>query len=486
MAQNTVTRGRNRLPLTTQRVLKALSLFTGVQSVSVLVAIIRTKLVALWIGPAGVGILSLYAWAIQLITTITQFNIGQSAVRDISRTVGCDSKVRMAALVRRLGLVIGVGGGLLTMLLSPLLSKLTFGDYTHTTAFIALATLLPLSAVTAAEGALMQGFERLRQLAKSTVLGAVVGTAVAIPLYYFFRINAIVPVLICFGLSNCAFALVYGVRTDSTDSPGVLRALREGREMLRLGSYLTVSTFAGLGATYAFMVFLNGRYSEETVGVFNSGSTLLTSYVGIIFTAISMEFYPRLSKVVGSAFRTRTVVSHEASMSLLVVCPVTVIVICCGELIINILYSSGFEAASPFVSIGMIAMTLKAPAWCMAYCMVARGDGRTFLITEIASAVLYLVLSTLLFSRFGFTGLGVAYVVWYVFYMAVVYYVYHHRYGLRLSAGVWRQLAVVLAVDSFTLALDAYIGHWLTLGIVLPLTLFFSMRYFRRQKNKRI
>lgn len=482
MAQNTMTHGRNRLPLTTQRVLKALSLFTGVQSVSVLVAIIRTKLVALWIGPAGVGILSLYAWAIQLITTITQFNIGQSAVRDISRTVTTDGKIRMAALVRRLGLVIGIGGGLLTMLLSPVLSKVTFGDYTHTVAFIALSTLLPLSAVTAAEGALMQGFDRLRQLAKSTVLGAVAGTAVAIPLYYFFRIDAIVPVLICFGLFNCLFALVYGVRTGQTVAPGMLKALREGREMLRLGSCLTVSTFAGLGATYVFMVFLKSRYSEITVGIFNAGSTLLTSYVGIIFTAISMEFYPRLSKVASSAFRTRTVVNHEASMSLLVVCPVTVIVICCGELIINILYSSGFDAASPFVAIGMIAMTLKAPAWCMAYCMVARGDGRMFLITEIASAAVYLALSTLLFSGFGFTGLGVAYVVWYVFYMAVVYCVYRRRYGLRLSGAVWRQLALVLAVDVLTLALDSYAGHWLTLGIVLPLTLFFSIRYFRRRK----
>ena len=481
MAPTPLTPGRRPMPATTRRVLKALSLFTGVQSVNVLVAILRTKLVALWIGPAGVGLLSLYSWAMQLLTTATQFNIGQSAVRDISRSIGDEDRRSISALVRRLGLTIGAGGAIVTILLSPLLSRLTFGDYSHTAAFIALAAVPALAAVTATEGAIMQGFERLKRLAASTLWGAVAGTAVAIPLYYFFRTEAIVPVLIVFALAGCVSALVFGVRIGTAKAPPIMKALSQGRDMLRLGSYLTISSFAGMAATYIFMVFLNRCYDESTVGVFNAGSTLLTNYVGIIFTAISMEFYPRLSKVASSAMRTRTVVNHEASMALMVMCPVTVVVICCSEFIIGILYSAGFSAAEPFVAIGIIAMIFKAPSWCMAYCMIARGHGRLFLITECASAIVYVLLSILLFRLSGFAGLGVAYVLWYVIYFAIVYGIYRRRYGSILSRGVWMQMFFCLAVAAITMALDAMAGHWIALSIALPGSAWAAIRQLRRR-----
>ena len=107
---------------TTQKVLKALSLFTGVQSVTILVSVIRTKLVALWVGPAGVGLLSLYTWAIELVTKGSQFDLRQSAVPRLSRCSDNDDKAREAALVRRLALVLGILGTLAVILLSPLLS----------------------------------------------------------------------------------------------------------------------------------------------------------------------------------------------------------------------------------------------------------------------------------------------------------------------------------------------------------------------------
>ncbi len=193
---------------TTQKVLKALSLFTGVQSVTILVSVIRTKLVALWVGPAGVGLLSLYTWAIELVTKGTQFDLRQSAVPRLSRCSDNDDKAREAALVRRLALVLGILGTLAVILLSPLLSYTTFGNYGHTLAFVFLSPILLLTGITAAETGIMQAFGMLRNLAKSTVWGAVVATSAAIPLYYFFRLEAIVPVLLVFALTNFAFTKI--------------------------------------------------------------------------------------------------------------------------------------------------------------------------------------------------------------------------------------------------------------------------------------
>lgn len=431
---------------TTRRVLKALSIFSGVQSLNIIVAVVRTKLVALWIGPAGVGVLGLYNWLVQLITTATQFNIGQSAVRTISQTKDDESRARVAALVRHIGLALGVAGAIITIVLAPWLSRLNFGDSSHTVAFIALASIFPLAGVATAESALMQGFERLRNLAKASVSGAVAATAVAVPLYYFFRMQAIVPVLILFALFNCLASLFYGVRGYSFGGVKLHEAFRQGLPMLKLGIYLTAGSFGALAATYIFMVFLNRHYDESTVGLFNAGSTMLNSYVGIIFTAIAMEFYPRLARYSRSPRRASLVINHECKVVLWLLCPVIVVVMLFGGLIMKILYSAGFEPALPYLVIGIAGMAFKAPSWCLAYYIITSGAGRTYMLVELASSIIMLVLFMWLFPLYGFAGLGVAYVLWYFLYFVIVLAVCR-RMGLPgLHAGIYGQIALCLAL----------------------------------------
>ena len=126
-------------------------------------------------------------------------------------------------------------------------------------------------------------------------------------------------------------------------------------------------------------------------------------------------------------------------------------------------------------------MIFKAPSWCMAYCMIARGHGRLFLVTECASAAVYIILSIVLFRLAGFAGLGAAYVLWYVIYFAIVYGVYRRRYGMSLSRGVWRQMFFCLAVAAATFALVRFAGSWIALAIMLPGTAIVAFRYLRRR-----
>jgi O-antigen/teichoic acid export membrane protein len=59
-------------------------LFSWVQLVTIGCGIVRTKLVALWLGSMGVGLFGLFNTAIDAITTLTQLGIRQSPVRNIA------------------------------------------------------------------------------------------------------------------------------------------------------------------------------------------------------------------------------------------------------------------------------------------------------------------------------------------------------------------------------------------------------------------
>lgn len=418
------------------RVLKAMGIFGGVRIIQILCSIVRTKLVAILIGPAGVGLITLYNNTIDFLSQTTQLNLRQSAVRDIAAAASHPQQAAtIASVVRRLSLFTGIAGTVIVLALAPLLSRWTFGDTSHTLAFILLSPMMLLLSAASGEWAVMQGFDKLEALAKSTLYASVAATVIAVPLFIFFRIAGIVPVLISFAVSNCFFAIYFRVKTPHTKL-SFKAVTRQGREMLALGLYMTLGSGITLLASYVFSAYLNRTSDASAVGIYQAGFTLVNTYVGMVFAAIATEFYPRLSAVAKSRMRSGTIVSHEMKMVLLVLLPMAPAMIAAKELIINMLYSSGFRDALPYVSIAMVGVPLRGISFCMAYAMLARGDGRIYVLTEAFSAAVYLALNIWGYEQGGYAGLGLAYIGWYGAYTAVVYAVYRFRYGLTTGRGI--------------------------------------------------
>ena len=111
-------------------ILKYTSLFGGVQGMNILVGIIRNKLVAVILGPSGMGLISLFNSTINLLSNSTNLGIPMSAVKNISEAQARgDNAVlqKMVTMVRSWSLLTALAGILLCVALSPLLSYWTFG-----------------------------------------------------------------------------------------------------------------------------------------------------------------------------------------------------------------------------------------------------------------------------------------------------------------------------------------------------------------------
>ena len=105
------------------RILKVTGMFGGLQVINIICSVVRSKLVAIWIGATGVGLFGVLNAALEMINSLTQLGVRQSAVRDLASA----SKEEVPALVcviRRWSLVLGCIGTLLTLVCSPWLSEL--------------------------------------------------------------------------------------------------------------------------------------------------------------------------------------------------------------------------------------------------------------------------------------------------------------------------------------------------------------------------
>lgn len=435
--------------------MKAMGLFGGVQVMGILCSIVRTKLVALWIGPVGMGLFGLFNNALEMISTGTNLGIRSSSVRDISQALEDRDKglvAKMVAVVRKWSLWLGLAGALLTVSLAPLLSQVTFGDSDHIWGFVALSIAVLLQALTNGEYAVLQGTARLKRLASVTLWGTIVGLATSIPLFYLLRERSILPSIIAYALALAAFAWAFRNRDYSSVSVGRQETFDMGKGFVRLGIFMTLGNFASILASYAFNAWLNVHAGTEQVGFYQAGYTLINKYTGLILTALGMEYYPRLSRVAQSRIRLRAFVSQEINVAIAVMAPVVALFIVLRELIVWLLYTPEFNVILTFVSWGMIGTILRTLSWCLAFTILAKGDGKTYLWTEVASAVINLGLNIVFYQWWGLTGLGVAFLVSYLLYTVIVAVVYFKLYRLSVSQGCLYNLMWTLVVGAAVMA----------------------------------
>jgi len=120
-------------------IFKANALFGGVQLYQILIQVIRSKFIAVLLGPSGVGIQGLYTSATRLISDISAMGLSQSAIRDVSEAFGTNDIRRVSRTVKILQRLIwftGILGAVAVFALSPVLSKTSFGNYEHTIPFM--------------------------------------------------------------------------------------------------------------------------------------------------------------------------------------------------------------------------------------------------------------------------------------------------------------------------------------------------------------
>ncbi len=467
----------------TSSILKALGIFGGVQVVNILCSIVRTKLIAIWIGSVGVGLFGIYNSAIELLNSIFQLGIRNSAVRDIANNGQASHTI---IVVRRWAIALGLIGLIVTIILSPALSNFTFGDNKHTTSFFIIAIIILLSSIQSGELAILQGLQQLRRLARASMWGILVGVALSAPMFFYWGIDSVLPALIIYSLATTIATLSQRVNLDKpVPTITIKETIKKGQGFITLGIYLTVSAIVTTLVAYLFMTYLNKTGDTNTVGLYQAGFTMVNKYVGLIFTAIAMEYYPRLSKVVTSPKRVSIFVSHEMAIALWILIPIIAIFIASNELLITILYSSDFLVINSFIVWAIIGTIFRAISWCIAFVILARGDGKIYLLTESLSAITSITLNIIAYNYWGLTGLGLAYLLWYIAYTLIVASVYKFKYHLSLGRKMHR-LILFAIVTATACAIGYSFTGWYIPAIIALLTIPLSISRLLRKRFDKI
>ena len=470
-------------------VLKYTGIFGGVQGLNIVVSLVRNKLIAVLLGPNGMGLASLFNTTVNFISQATNFGISFSAVKHVSELFERGDEAAIAhfvKVVRAWALLTALIGMLVCVVVGPLLSDYTFAWGDHTLHFILLAPAVGLMAITGGEMAILKGARQLRSLAVIQIFNVLAALVISIPIYYFYNQTGIVPVIVLMALTSMLLTIRHSYRLYPLQLSGANGVLGEGMAMVRLGVAFVVAGVLGSGAEMLIRSYLNVVSGDlDVVGLYNAGFMLTITYAGMVFSAMETDYFPRLSSVNSDVAATNLTVNRQIEVSLLIVSPMLAALIIGLPILIPLLFSSKFLPMVGMAQLSVFAMYIKAVSLPVSYLTLAKGDSVGYMVLEAIYDVLLVLLIIFGYGQWGLLGTGVALSLSYVFDILLVgaytYWRYHYRVSMQVLQYAAIQFTLGVAVYIVTLV-DNPLIYW-SLGTLICLASLFVSISILHQKT---
>lgn len=403
-----------------KRLFRVTGFFGGVQAVAMVASLVRNKCAALWLGPSGMGMVSLLTSLTSMLTQAAGMGLSMSAVRQLSLAFARDrlSWLRMVSCVRLLEAV----GCVLTLLLCGV-----FGQWLLSLAVMAAVAM-------GGEMAVLKAAGLLRQLAAVQLIAVVICLAVTVPLYWLYGARAIVPVIVLSAWGALVPVAWCSLRLCPLSWVQGDEVRREAHGMLRLSVAFSAASLLGAATEYVVRWWLGRHGDMAVVGLFAMGQMLTAGLMSMLFAALEQDYLPRLSATTDSRLASRMICRQMMVVGGLSL-PLMALVVVLSPWLIPLLLSSDFLPMVPLIQWFGVSMVLKAATMPVAYLTLARGRSLHFLLLELSYDLVFLAALAVGFAHGGLVGMGVGIAAAHMFDLVLI-----HGYA-RLTLGfryLWR------------------------------------------------
>ena len=229
--------------------------------------------------------------------------------------------------------------------------------------------------------------------------------------------------------------------------------------MIKLGFVLSLQGFLTLLSSYIVRIYIRQNGGLEDVGLYNAGFTIVNTYIGMIFTAMATDYYPRLASCVRDMSLFKQTINNQTEVVFLLMTPMIVLFMVFIRPAVVILYSSKFLPVEGMIYWAMIAMIFKAMAWGLSFGLVSKGDIKTYSICEFSVIVYGLLFNIVGYKYLGLKGLGVSYFFMYAVYFIHLYIVSKKHMSFSYSKSVVRHVMLAIVFLSSILFLNYLVGY---------------------------
>lgn len=389
--------------------------------------LVRSKLFALFLGPANVGLTGLYANVFTVLASIGTLGVNASLVTNLPK-VQADADRRK--LLRSAFVIAIASSGVLAVLLvllNPWLPTWT-GLPSHPIAdpWLVGGALLSIWALFLT--GVLQAKMMVASYARSVAVGAIVATtiaAVAVPLW---GVQALGIAVLCAPLGTFIVASYQLVRhredpeavKPPTDDPASQDAHVDARRMVQAGLWMMTGVLVQAAIPLALRLVVTRNLGLHDAGLYHVAWLLSTIAVNFLLVTMSADYLPRASQPLGREGQSR-LFTQAVRTNLLLGGIVLAATAGFASLGIYLAFSREFVEASGILRLYCIGAVFQILNQNLGYLLMAHDGAARLLLRDVAGGVTAVVVASLLVGQHGLAGVGLGFIAGHVIGLIVAF-----------------------------------------------------------------
>ncbi len=431
--------------------LKSTSTIGGASVINIVVGLVRTKILAVLLGPTGIGLVSLYTSLMQTAATMASMGLGTVGTRQIAEAVAKKDAQALAVARRAMlwgTILLASAGALVVWSLRELLAQYVLGSSDMATSIGWLSLGVALSVAGASQGALIQGMRRIGDMARLSVYGALLNTLFGLALLWQWGTNGLVAYVLLAPLFGFLLGHWFVSRLPKvlTNDVSFREMTHQWQILLRLGIPFMGAGLVGALVQLWIRVEVGNTLGAESLGHFQAAWAISMQYIGFVLAAMGADYYPRLMGVINNHKAASRLVNEQTEIALLLSAPVFIAMIGLTPWVIHLLYSSEFMPAVEVLRWQILGDVLKVASWPLGFVILAAGAGKSFFFSD--SIVLLLMGGVIagFSSTVGLKITGIAFFLCYAVYFPLIYVLVKRRIEFAWKPGIFKLLTLILVV----------------------------------------
>jgi len=405
---------------------RAFLVIGGAQVTNMIISIIRVKIIAVLLGPSGIGMLGLFNSVRDTFLNIANLGIPNSGVKTLSQE---DRKsIKFADIQGTIFVSLFIQGALaffIIWLFEDQLNNFIFASKVQTWQLIAVGASVWLALTSFAILTILQAQRKVSEIALFTIYGSLIGSSMG--LFFIFSYGEKAIALFVFSLAiGQIIAGGYLVLKSKDIFIARFRDLRimlqHWIKMSRLGVSLMLSGMALTLTMLIMRAYIQKAAGIDAVGQFEAAWVLSITLVALFLNTMAADYFPKLSSIINDNLEVHKTVNNHIQLILVLAGPLIIFFIGFAPWLVSLLYSQEFSDSQVILQWFMIGNFFKLICLSFSYIILAKGHGRLYLLVEIVFSLCFAIVSWLQFNNLSVIATGPAYVVAYILQICLLYY----------------------------------------------------------------
>jgi enterobacterial common antigen flippase len=427
-------------------------ILSGSSIVNIFMGLITAKTFASLIGPDGLGYMGLLQGLSGLVAIVVGMGITTGIVRSGAQAIAQGNQDHFNALVTAGWVIVGVTSILAFVALAAFrvpIAAAMLGDsgYSRDVVLLGIALVIGLSA--SIQASQINAYQRVSWLARLSIANTIGSAGIGMLFVWQWGFRGIAPGMVVGSvmmLATSRFAIRRAISTHMAVAPRD-QTIAAGRSLLQFGIPYTGSMLVGTGVQMILPVIVLHELSQTDVGYYRAALSISVNYLGFLLAAMGQDYYPRVSALSDKPSELVICANQQLRLILILATPLILGVLALAPHVVPIIYAPSFSPTVELLEWQLIGDIFKFSSWTMSFVILARNKGSTFFLTELIGGVVTLLSTWFSIKIWGFSGLGIGFLIGYAVYYLVVWLIVRRDVPL-----IWSRSNILLMLGALVAA----------------------------------